>query len=181
MTERERERERDEGRCGGGEKKKFFWIIKINKHVWAYSWQHETTQWGSFLAEPQQEMKGDPPLNTCNGNVSFIFPRYGRSALLSKRPSGVSFLPVKSYTNIQHVLHADLWGFGDVCSENISLHSYLQHVSVMLLALKTSRLWPDDFCMSTSLFLVLIKILFWKEARIWANICAGYREDFVGI
>lgn len=94
-----REREREKERWGAGGGKQFFWIVKINKHVWAYSWQHETTQWGSFLAEPQQEMKDNPSLNTCKGNVSFIFPSYGRSALLSNRGSYVSFFPEKSHTH----------------------------------------------------------------------------------
>lgn len=38
-TERERQQAGDtEGENGS------FGIVKINKHVWAYSWQHETTQ-----------------------------------------------------------------------------------------------------------------------------------------
>lgn len=67
------------GWSGGGYRrgKWFFWIVKINKHVWAYSVQQETPQWESFLAESQQEMKDNLTLNTCVGTYHLSFPIMG--------------------------------------------------------------------------------------------------------
>lgn len=91
-------------------------------------------------------MKDNPTLNTCEGNVSFIFPRYGRSALLSNRRSDVSLSLQKSHTQTfsmccpqtygEQQLLCNIWLKVDVYFENISLCSHLQHVSSTLLVVK---------------------------------------------
>lgn len=66
------------GGIGDTERGKWLlWIVKINKHVWAYSSQFETPQWEPFLAESQQEMKDDLTLNTCVGTYHLSFPIMG--------------------------------------------------------------------------------------------------------
>lgn len=99
-------------------------------------------------------MKDNPTLNTCEGNVSFIFPRYRKSALLSNRRSYIALSFQKSHTQTFSMcctqtykeqqrlcnLQGHIWPKADAYFENIGLYTHLQHVSSALLAVKPEAL-----------------------------------------
>lgn len=90
----------------------FFWIVKINKHVWAYSLQYETPQWESFLAEFQQQMKDNPTLNTCVGTYHLSFPIMGGQScydLIAEVELPLSSFLEKSYTNALSICRMHSW------------------------------------------------------------------------
>lgn len=115
MTETERD-------GGGGRGKWLFWIVKINKHVWAYSSQHENLTMRIFPGTVPAADERQSHFKHMRRNISFIFPHYGRSKLLGSNSWGGAtslffFSRGKSYTNALSICCTHSWWL-----YNTSLH-----------------------------------------------------------